>query len=158
MAQQTRMQRTDAFKITLNTANQEQLLKQKYTQGISKKLNPNQKYCYHSAVFCWRLRIMVVFQLVSCQLAQPGVSIGESQGLLPEHECWETKGYFPGRVCLSLPQQLSGAWWVPHISLGTGLKYVYIHILQLLLSHKKNNPWARTTFRLAPTQISSFLQ
>lgn len=39
VAQQTRMQRTDAFKITLNTANQEQLLKQKHMQGIFKKLN-----------------------------------------------------------------------------------------------------------------------
>lgn len=35
---------------------------------------------------------MVVFQLVSCQLAQPSMSTGELQGLLPEHECWGTEG------------------------------------------------------------------
>lgn len=62
-------------------------------QSIFKKLNPNKqtKKCPSGGIFHWRLQIMVLFQLVSCQLAQLSMSIGEWQGPLPEHECWGTE-------------------------------------------------------------------
>lgn len=101
---------------------------------------------------------MVVFQLVSCQLAQLSMNIGELQGFLQKHECWATNGCFHRHGCPSLPQQPSGSWWVLcKCFLTYRTKPMFTFIYCNSYCHTKDSP-LRPAQHSLPTLISAFLQ
>lgn len=85
---------------------------------------------YGGVRFSCRPQVIVVFQLVSCQLAQLSVSVGSSQGCFPMHEFQRIRRYFLGPVLRAIRCLLDVVQVFPDIQ---GLKYIYTDIVQLVL-------------------------